>query len=135
MGFFKDIREISQKSREIGSSYDVTTQARGALERMQHANALMASMAQQPAATPGSGAAAIATITAVRTTGTLVNTGAVLEFDLLVMVPGHPPLPLTRQDLVPQHLLAGAREGARVNARYDGANGAITLDWSTPVTG
>jgi len=137
MGFFKDVHDLSKRSKEMNRHWDVQAQVDTGLAKMRGANEMMAAMAQgggSSIAAAISGVSATAMITEVRTSGTLVNMSPVLELDLLVLLSGRPPVPVSCKELVPQHLLARAQAGSTVNVRYEQTSGAVFIDWLTPVS-
>lgn len=132
MGFFKDVRALSKMGKEAQANMDVAAMNANAMAQMSAMNEQMSAMAGQAtqAAAITDGVAAIASVTAVRNTGSLVNFSPVLELDLLVMVPGRPPVPVTRRELVPQHLLARAQVGAQLPVTVSASDPtAILINW------
>ncbi|HQZ35498.1 MAG TPA: hypothetical protein PK020_13820 [Ilumatobacteraceae bacterium] len=138
MGLFKDLRTITKQAKEIErSSPGVKDSLATGTARMSAANAMMASMAQggaQASAAITNGVAAVATITAARQTGALINFSPVVELELLIMLPSGVPMQATRQEQVDQLNLGRCQPGMRLNVKVDPINANnLWIDWATPV--
>ena len=136
MGFMKDIKKLSDQGKALQKQYPVQDQLANAQASMANANAMMANMAQASAAATQAitnGVDATATITAARQTGTQVNFNPVVELDLLVMMPSGIPMPVTRQEAVPQLNLARCQPGANLKVKVEPSNpNGLWIDWNTP---
>lgn len=131
MGMFKDMRKLSKMGKEMQQSTDVAAMNANAMAQMAAVSNQMATMGAQANAVAADGIDATASITGVRNTGSVVNFSPVLELDLLVMVPGRPPVPVTRRELVPQHLLAKAQVGAQLAVRVSASDPtAMVITWA-----
>lgn len=138
MGFFKDLRTVSAQAKEMErSSPGVKDRLAAGTAKMAAANAMMASMAQggaQASAAITNGVAAVATITAARQTGALINFCPVVELELLIMLPSGVPMQATRQEQVEQLYLGRCQPGLRLNVKVDPTNaGNLWIDWASPV--
>jgi hypothetical protein len=134
MGFFKNLNKLTEQGDAMQQAMDVKAMNQDAMARMQDASNLMAHMTQQntlAAALAANGVDGTASISAVRNTGSLVNYSPVLELDLVVMLPGRPPIPVTRRELVEQMFLGKAQPGntLRVRANPDDPT-ELLLNWS-----
>ncbi len=138
MGFFKDLRTISAQTKEIHRNAPPVKDRMATMSsKMAEANAMMGAMAQggaQASAAITNGVAAIATITAARQTGALINFNPVVELDLMIMLPSGVPMQVTRQEPVQQLQLARCQPGSRLNVRVDPTNAnSLWIDWASPV--
>lgn len=100
MGLFSSMRDLHRQAKEIEKTYDPVAQAVQGRQMMQ---AMTQQLAEQNAAAElrYTGLAATATLTAARDTGSRLNHQPLAELDLLVMVPGRPPYPVTLRTVVP----------------------------------
>ena len=79
------------------------------------------------------GIPAVATITGLTQTGLFVNENPQVELQLQVQVPGRPPYPATRKDIVPLILLGRLNIGQPLAVKVDPANpGDVVVDWEAP---
>jgi len=99
MGMLGDYRSIMKQSKAIQANHDVGASMADMNARLTALNASMANTAQGRAVSEG--VRARATVTAVRQTGAVINSAPSCELQLLVMVPGRPPFPVTRTEIVP----------------------------------
>ena len=134
MGFFKNLNKLTEQGDAMQQAMDVKAMNQDAMARMQDASNLMAHMTQQntiAAALAANGVDGTASISAVRNTGSLVNYSPVLELDLVVMLPGRPPIPVTRRELVEQMFLGKAQPGNTLPVRANPDNPTeLLLNWS-----
>jgi hypothetical protein len=80
------------------------------------------------AGTPG-----VATITGLTQTGLFVNENPQVELQLQVQVPGHPPYPVTRKEIVPLILLGRLNNGQPLAVKVDPADpNDVIVDWEAP---
>lgn len=137
MGFFKDINTLNKQGKAMREQYPVQQQIANAQASMAQANQMMAGMAQgSMAATAAAtnGMPAVATITAARQTGAMMNYNPVVELELLVMMPTGVPMPTTRQEVVQQIHLGRCQPGLRLNVKVDPADvNSLWIDWVNPV--
>lgn len=132
MGMFKAMRDLQKQGNEISKNWDPGQQMADGMERMKEAQAMMA---QQTAAAnlAATGLDGVATITAVRQTGAMVNFQPVLELDLTVVAAGRPPLPATLSQPVEQVFLTRAQPGAKVAVKVDQADpNLVWINWTAP---
>lgn len=136
MGFFKDIKKLNDQGKAIREQYPVKAQIAQAQAGMAQANQMMAAMAQGTVAATGAitnGVDAIATVTASRQTGAMMNLNPVVELELLVMMPSGVPVPVKRQEMVMQLHLVRAQVGSRLKVKVDPADASkLWIDWVTP---
>ena len=129
MGMFKDYQSIKKQSKEISKNYDTTAELASMQSKLEALNASMTPVAQGRAITHG--IVAVATVTSIQQTGAMINFAPACEIGLLVMVPGQPPFPVTRTEVVlPIHAaraLPGQQLGVRVMAD-DPAD--LYIDWA-----
>ncbi len=138
MGIFKDLRTIGAQAKEIErNAPPVKDRLAAGTAKMAAANAMMASMAQsgaQSSAAIINGVAAVATITAARQTGAVINFCPVVELELLIMLPSGVPMQATRQEQVDQLHLGRCQPGTRLNVKVDPTNAnSLWIDWMNPV--
>ncbi len=105
--------------------------------KMAEANAMMAGMARgaaQSNAAIVNGVCAVATITAARQTGALINFNPVVELELLIMLPSGVPMQATRLEPVQQLHLGRCQPGLRLNVKADPYDAdSLWIDWASPV--
>jgi hypothetical protein len=131
MGLFKDIRTTSKMGKEMYMQMDVKS-------TMANANAQMAALNAQMARSQlaFTGIAATATVTAARTTGAMVNMQHVYELDLLLMIPGRPPMPATVQEMLDPMSAGRAAPGCQLAVKVDPNDpSAVWIDWVATSTG
>ncbi|MGB8861132.1 MAG: hypothetical protein WCC60_17885 [Ilumatobacteraceae bacterium] len=138
MGFFKDVKKLSDQGKAIqAAAPPMKDRMADASARMAAANQMMSNMAQgsmQATQAIANGVATTATITGVRQTGMMMNFNPVVELDLMVMMPGGVPMPVTRQETVMQVHLGRCQPGLRLNVKVDPANvNGLWIDWVNPV--
>ena len=99
---------------------------------------MMAGMAQgaaQSNAAIANGVSAVATITAARQTGALINFNPVVELELLIMLPSGVPMQATRQEPVQQLHLGRCQPGLRLHVKVDPTNASsLWIDWASQVS-
>jgi hypothetical protein len=126
MGFIKDLRQLTQVSKQISADWDPAAQMRLATERLDqlsHDRALITT-----------GRRASAVVTNVRETGTFVGNMPMLEFDVVVM-PADGVSFVSSGTTVGHVQLGLVRQGERVDVRYDPSNTSrVSLDLH-PVAG
>lgn len=136
MGFMKDIKKLTDQSKELEKKYPVQNTLANAQASMANANAMMANMAQASAAATQAitnGVDATATITAARQTGAMMNYNPVVELDLLVNMPSGIPMPVTRQETVAQLHIPRCQPGSTLRVKVEPNNpNSLWIDWNTP---
>lgn len=129
MGVFGDYRSVMKSSREMQRNSDVKGSLAEAQSRMEALNATMSQAAQGRAVSHGT--SATATVTAAQPTGAMVNYAPAYRIDLLVMVPGRPPMPVTRTEIVPPLFLSRAMPGQVVNVKVMADDPSdLFIDWA-----
>lgn len=132
MGFIKSVRALQKQGEEVSRTWDVGAQLAGAQQSMAATQTMLAQQTQA-ASLATTGQAAVATITAARQGHGLVGYQPVVEFELLVMADGRPPVPVTVSQVVDHVHLARAQAGARVPVMIDPAHPAtVWIDWAAP---
>lgn len=129
MGFFKDLKKLSDQSKEISKDWDPAAQMRQASEAIEATTEMMA---QQTAAArvAESGEPASAQVSAARDTGTLANMQPVMEIDLLVHREGRPPYPATLRQMVPLSQVGRLTPGTELSVKVDADDpGTVWIDW------
>ncbi|MGI8332938.1 hypothetical protein ACRYCC_23550 [Actinomadura scrupuli] len=118
MGFIRSLLQINRQAKEIGKTFDPVQQSRNGVQMMRSMNARLA---EQNAAgrLVATGVAATASLTAVRDTGSRINSDPLVELDLLVMAAGRPPYPVTLSSVVPITGMGQLRPGTALAIRVD----------------
>ena len=125
MGFFKDTRAVSKMGKEMYMQMDVKASMANANAQMANLNAQMARSALAL-----HGVAATASVTAARTTGATVNMQTVYELDLLLFLPGRPPMPATVQEMLDPMSAARAVPGSTLQVKVDPNDvSSVWIDW------
>lgn len=130
MGFFKDIRTIQKKAKEIDKTFDPGAQMAQSLQAMRDASAVME---QQTAAArlAVEGDPASAQVNAARETGQFLNMQPMVEISLLVFLEGQPPYPVTVREVVPMTQMGRLTPGSRLSVKVDPkARQTIWIDWA-----
>ena len=122
MGFFKDLKQLSDTGKQMqrdagiptgfGGLRQMTAQANQTLQGVQQSNV----DAERLMAT---GTPAVGTVQGIRDTGTMVNMHPQVEFDLEVSVPGQSPHRLTHRQVVSPVNLPSLQPGMPVSLRVD----------------
>ena len=115
MGLFADYRSTVKMSKEIGKRTDVKGSMADMQSKMEALNGSMAQTAQGQAIT--SGVPCTATVTSVQQTGALINFSPACQIELLVMIPGRPPTPVTRTEAIPPLFMSRALPGCTVRVK------------------
>jgi hypothetical protein len=115
MGMLGDYRSIMKQSKALRANQDVGASMADMNSQLAALNASMANTAQGRAVSDG--VRCQATVTAVRRTGAVINMAPSCELQLLVMVPGRPPFPVTRTEIVPLLHVARALPGQQLGVR------------------
>ena len=129
MGMFKDYQSIKQQTKEFSKQHDVKTSMGDMQSKLEALNASMAPVAQSLAISQGT--ACRATVTAIQQTGAMINFAPACEISLLVMIPGRPPFPVTRAEVVPPIYVSRALPGQSVAVRVMESNPQdLYIDWA-----
>jgi hypothetical protein len=130
MGFFKDLKKLSDQGKEMSKTFDPGAQMVQAKAAMEAAGQTMAE--QTAAATlAASGEPATAQVNLARDTGQLLNMQPVIEMSLLVFLEGQPPYPVTLRQVVPLAQMGRLTAGARLAVKVDPkARQAVWIDWA-----
>ncbi len=130
MGLLGDYRSIMRQSKELSARQDVA----GSMSAMQsQLESLNASMGQRAVGRAvAHGVAATATITAVEATGAVIDFAPACRIELLVMIPGRVPMPVSHWTAVPQMSVGRARPGEVLSVRVMPEDpNDLFIDWSS----
>ncbi len=137
MGLFKDLRALSEQAKDIRDQYPLTDVVANAQAGMAQAQQLLDALATTSSeATAGltDGVETTATVVGSRQTGAVVSFNPVIDLDLLVMMPGGAPRPITRREVVAQLHLVKAQPGTRLRVKVDPNDVTrLWIDWHTIV--
>jgi hypothetical protein len=126
-----DYRSIMKKSKTIRANQDVGASMAEMQSKLEALNASMAPTAQGRAITDG--VLCSATVTSIRQTGAMINMAPACEIGLLVLIPGRPPLPLIRSEIVPTLYASRALPGQQVSVRVMADDpDDLFIDWAAP---
>lgn len=131
MGLFKDLNSLNKTSRELSKNHDVKGDMASMQSKLATLNASMAQTAAGRAITMGTPCRA--TVQSVKQTGAMINFAPACTVELMVMLPGRPPMPVTRTEAIQQIHLARAQPGQSLAVRVmlDDPND-IYIDWAAP---
>ncbi|MCJ7437271.1 MAG: hypothetical protein MUP97_05865 [Acidimicrobiia bacterium] len=143
MGMFKDIKKMTDQSKELSKQQGRPTSMLGRIKdtpntlnqmsgALDDAMGMQADMQAQnqllTTGTPGT-----ATIKALQETGTLVNFNPQVFLDLEVAVEGKDPYTTQLTTAIPQMQIPMVAPGNKVGVRVDPADpSAIAIDWTRP---
>ena len=132
MGMFKDLKKLTEQSKEIQNDWDPGQQARDATEQMKALNQQMAAATAAMNAPPSEGGIdATATIVSVGQTAGMMNMDPIMPIEFLVQQPGMPPRPMSATAVVPMAHIAKVSSGATVPVKVGGTDpNAIAIDWA-----
>ncbi len=142
MGIFGDIRRLGQMGKEAAENSDVKGSMAAAQERLNQANL---AMSQQTAATaavatdPASEARrvnAVANIVSMVPPTTQINGSFLIQFQLLVTLPGGIPLPVSHSGLVPALNLSQVQRMEPLPVSIDPqlpASFSLRIEWNRPL--
>jgi hypothetical protein len=137
MGLFKDLRDLNEQARRVSAQYPITDVVANAQAGMAQAQQLLDSLAATSSeATAGlvDGVDTTATVVGARQTGLIVSFNPVVDLDLIVVMPGGAPRPVTRREVVAQLHLARAQPGMRLRVKVDPTDvSRLWIDWNTIV--
>jgi hypothetical protein len=122
MGILDDIAKLKQLGAEQAASYDVKSRLAQTQAKLDQMNAAFAPAATSPEI-EARRISATATVSSASQIGAWVNNSPAIELQLIVMLPGGIPLPVTRTEVVPQLWLGRIMPGAQL---------AVSLDPTTP---
>ena len=129
MGMFRDYQAIKQQSKVLAAGHDVKSDLSSMQTKLEALNASMSQSAAGLALTQG--VPATATITAVAATGSMINFAPACQIDLLVMLPGRPPQPVSHLTAVPQMSVGRAQPGQVVSVRVmENDPTDLHIDWT-----
>ena len=130
MGLLKDYNSIKKQTKEIGKNHDVKSSLADMTAKTAALNASMAAVATSRAATEG--VPATATILAAQPTGAMINFAPVTQLDLLVMLPGRPPISVRHDAVVPPMYVSTSLPGQSIVVRALAADPHdICIDWAS----
>lgn len=138
MGFFKDLRTLSKKGREIGEQFPIDQTLANASTQLAAMNAMLAQGVAQVggqgfATLPADAYPTVAVITGARQTNALMNHNPMIELDLLVTTPAGVPVPVRRTEVVQLLHLPRAQVGTRLAVRIDPRDpNVLAIDWAAP---
>ncbi|CAN5243005.1 hypothetical protein BH11ACT5_BH11ACT5_21200 [soil metagenome] len=122
MGFLDSYFKLTSMADEMSEKSDVGASMASMQSKL---DSLTATMAPPVVADPAKRQDATATVTASRPSGAQVNGAMVVELELLVILAGGIPVPVTQTVLVPPADLGRIHVGVRL---------AVTLDPAVPAT-
>lgn len=129
MGMFGDYRALQKQAKAMAKTHDVTTDFSMMQSKLEALNANLSAAASGKAlryGTPGT-----ASILAMRAGRAMVNFASVCELDLLVVLPGRPPIPVTTTDAIAPAYLQRALPGSIVSVRMmENDPTDVYIDWS-----
>lgn len=129
MGMFKDYQSIKQQSKELSKNHDTKADLASMQSKLEALNASMTPVSQGLAITHGT--PGTATVTSVQQTGAMINFAPACQISLLVMLPGQPPFPVTRTEVVPPIYVSRALPGQSVGIRIMANDPAdLYIDWA-----
>jgi hypothetical protein len=129
MGMFSDYRSIKQQSKQLQQRTDVKASMGHMQAQLEALNASMAPVAHSLAISQGT--VCSATVTAIQRTGAMINFEPACELSLLVMLPGRPPFPVTRTEVVPALYAARALPGQSLTVRVMESDVQdLYIDWA-----
>jgi hypothetical protein len=136
MGFFKDIRKLSQQGNALREQYPVQQQLADASAQMHAVSAMLQQATQQQDGGQRlltDGFDTVAVVTCAFQTGALVNHNPMVELDLLVTMPSGVPVPVRRTEVVQLLHLSRVQVGQRLAVRVDPTDPAtLWINWSAP---
>lgn len=131
MGFFKDLNKLQKQSKEISKDWDPGQQARDATERMKAMNEQFAAANAAAATPPEDAVDATAQVVSVGQTSGMMNMDPILPVELLVTMPGAPPMPVSATLVVPMAQLSRVAAGATLQVRVSRSNpSAVFVNWA-----
>ena len=129
MGMFGDYRTLQKQTKAMSKTHDVTTDFATMQSKLEALNATLTATASSTALLYG--ASGTATILAMRAGRTMLNFESVCELDLLVVLPGRPPIPVTTTATVASAYLQRAVPGSIVSVRMmENDPTDVYIDWS-----
>jgi hypothetical protein len=135
VGFLKDINKLAKAGREVRDSMPPPSGMMAAAQaQMADLTAQMNQQTSASTAVAADGVDGTATVMAATQTGALVNFNPAVQIELLVMVPGGPPYPVSLQTVVQQIHLARVQPGAILPVRVARADRTLVqIDWARPL--
>jgi hypothetical protein len=124
MGFFKDIRNVQKQAKEMTppeyrGMRGAMRMSRDGMAQMSTTMEDMQATAQKAQHLNANGRPGMATITAVRQTGVMVNEHPEVELDLQVTVEGLAPYSVTHRQVIAMIAVPGFQPGASVPVKVD----------------
>lgn len=131
MGMFSDYQTVKKQAKEMQKRSDVKGSLATMQSKLETLNGTLAQAGEGRAMVEG--VAGTATVTSAQPTGAMINFAPVYQLGLIVMMPGRPPFPATRSEVVPQLYLSRALPGQSVSVRVmaDDPND-VFIDWAAP---
>ena len=115
MGMLSDYRALKKQAGAMAKTSDVKGRLAEAQSKMENLNAAFAP--RPPGRAAAEGIVGTATLTGMRPTGATVNGAAAYGLDLLVMLPGRPPQPVSRTELIELPYLSRVVPGSTLTIR------------------
>ena len=129
MGMFGDYRTLQKQTKAMSKTHDVTTDFATMQSKLEALNATLTATASSKALLYG--APGTASILAMRAGRTMIDFESVCELDLLVVLPGRPPIPVTTTATVASAYLQRAVPGSIVSVRMmENDPTDVYIDWS-----
>jgi len=130
MGFLKDISNLNKMGKEMHKNSDTGARLGDMQAKMEQANASMAGMAARASSTTAlHGTPATATVIAARQTGQYINMQPMVSIDLLVLMPGGMPSPVTITEVVAPLHLARLQAGSQLPVKVGTTPDDVMVDW------
>ena len=129
MGMFGDYRALQKQTKAMAKTHDVRADFSTMQSKLEALNATFPPIASSRALLHG--APGTASILAMRAGRTMINFESVCELDLLVVLPGRPPIPVTTTATVATAYLQRAVPGSIVSVRMmENDPTDVYIDWS-----
>ncbi len=129
---FKDLNTLSKQSKAMAKTHDVGADLASMQSKLENLNQSMAVVANGQAITHGT--MATATIMSVAQGGAMINFQPSCTVELLVTLPGRPPIPVTKTEIIPAIFLARAQPGQQVSIKVMPHDlNDLFIDWAAPV--
>jgi len=128
---FKDYQDLKKQSKAIGANHDAGASFADMNAKMASLNASMAAQTSALTAAPGDAVAGQVSIVSVGPPAGSMTGSVLVAVDVLVLVPGRPPVPASATLSVPPTAVHRVQPGVSLPARIGLADPtAFFVDWS-----